>query len=237
MAMKKYLRLLALFIILALLIVGLYGNSFSSSSEKTTGRLTPAKVIRIVDGDTIEAQFNNKTDKIRFIGVNCPESTIRLEPYGKEASNFTKKWLSGKNIYLEFDVGLKDKYQRILAYIWLEPPKEITEEEIRAKMFNAILLLEGFAQVMTVPPNIKYVDYFLKFQKEARENNKGLWALTEEKEQKPTKVVYVGNKRTKVFHHSWCKYVDRMSESNKVYFKSRQEAIDAGYKPCKVCKP
>ena len=223
---------------LALLLFLLVLLSFCLGSSQELPKLNPAKVTRVVDGDTIEVIFNKKVEKVRFIGVNCPESTIRLEPYGKEASNFTKKWLSGKDIYLEFDTGLKDKYQRILAYIWLEPPKKLTEKEIRTKMFNAILLLEGYAQVMTVPPNVKYVDYFLKFQREARENNKGLWGLTEQKpKEQATEYLYVGNKRTKVFHYPNCKYVSMISEENKVYFKSRQEAIDAGYRPCKVCKP
>jgi endonuclease YncB( thermonuclease family) len=85
--MKRYLKLTIITVILSLLIVVLYENSFSIASEKATVSLTPAKVIRVVDGDTIVVSFNKKEEKVRFIGVNCPESTIRLEPYGKEASN------------------------------------------------------------------------------------------------------------------------------------------------------
>lgn len=123
---------------------------FQVVSETTEIKFLEAKVVKVIDGDTIEVILQNIVEKIRFIGVNCPESTIRLDPYGKEASDFTKKWLNDRRIYLEFDVQQRDHYGRFLAYISLEPPKDINEEEIRDKMFNAILLLEGYAQIMTI---------------------------------------------------------------------------------------
>lgn len=135
-----------------------------------------AKVVRVIDGDTIEVQFaDGHTDKVRLIGVNTPESTIRIEPYGEEASDFTKKALEGRTVYLEKDVSDRDKYQRLLRLVWLEIPDEINEQSIREKMFNAILVREGYAQVTTFPPDVKYTDYFIKFQWEAREAGKGLW--------------------------------------------------------------
>ncbi|MFN3691667.1 MAG: thermonuclease family protein, partial [Fervidobacterium sp.] len=118
-------------------------------------KLTPAKVIRVIDGDTFEAQIGNKTEKIRLIGVNCPESTTTVEPFGTEASDFAKSILLNKEVFLEFDVEYLDKYERVLAYAWLTQPKEISEEEIRNKMFNAMVLLNGYAQTMTIPPNVK----------------------------------------------------------------------------------
>ncbi|HEY9060236.1 MAG TPA: thermonuclease family protein [Pseudobacteroides sp.] len=136
------------------------------------------QVIRAVDGDTIEASFlNGSTEKIRLIGVNTPESTTRHEPYGSEASNFTKKSLAGKTVYIEKDVSERDKYGRLLRIVWLENPVEITETNIRSKMFNAILVLKGYAQASTYPPDVKYSEYFTKFAKEAREANVGLWSL------------------------------------------------------------
>ena len=147
------------------------------NTEKSLDNFVAADVVRIVDGDTIVARFNGKEEKVRFIGVNTPESTTRHEPYGKEASAYTKKELKNKKIYLEKDVGERDKYGRILAYIWLEKPASFAEKEIRAGMFNARLVAEGYAQVMTVPPNVKYADLFVRLQREAREANKGLWGL------------------------------------------------------------
>jgi micrococcal nuclease len=139
-----------------------------------------AYVTRVVDGDTIKVQINAKEYTVRLIGINTPETnhpTKGVEPYGKEAKRFTTEMLTGKSVWLEFDAETKDRYGRLLAYMWLEKPNELSEEEIREKMFNAILLLEGYAQVMTVPPNVKYAHYFVKFQREAISEEKGLWSL------------------------------------------------------------
>lgn len=142
--------------------------------------LTRAEVTRVVDGDTLEVKIKGKLEKVRLIGVDTPE-TVKpnhpVEPYGKEASGFTKKTLLGKNIYLETDVNERDKYGRLLAYAWLDTPTEISDQEIRQKQFNALLLLDGYAQLMTIAPNVKYVEYYTKYAKEARGQSRGLWGL------------------------------------------------------------
>ncbi|AMW33250.1 micrococcal nuclease [Fervidobacterium changbaicum] len=145
------------------------------------GEYKPCYVVEVIDGDTIKVDLGGEKYKVRLIGVNTPETNHpvkRVEPYGPEAKAFTKKILTGRKVYLEFDVQEKDRYGRLLAYVWLEKPSQITDDEIRTKMFNAILLLEGYAQVMTIQPNVKYVDYFLRYQREALEAGKGLWGLS-----------------------------------------------------------
>ena len=126
-------------------------------------------VLRIVDGDTFVCRFpDGKEEKIRLIGVNTPETSHQkkgVEYYGKKAKEFTKNTLSGKRVKLELDMQPRDRYGRLLAYVYLED----------GTMLNALLVQEGYAQVMTVPPNVKYQDMFLKLQREARENNRGLW--------------------------------------------------------------
>ncbi|OUM91274.1 MAG: thermonuclease [Parageobacillus thermoglucosidasius] len=117
---------------------------------------------------------------MRLIGVNTPESTIRTEPYGKEASKYTKSKLEGKKVYLQRDVSQTDRYGRLLRIVWLQiPTDDMNESEIRTKMFNADLVLNGYAEPSTYPPDVKYADYFRKFAREAREENKGLWAYGE----------------------------------------------------------
>ncbi|UXF00579.1 nuclease [Fervidobacterium riparium] len=151
------------------------------------GEFKKATVLEVIDGDTIKVSIAGEEYKVRLIGVNTPETkhpVKKVEYYGPEAKAFTKKFLTGRTVYLEFDVGEKDRYGRLLAYVWLEKPKDRTNEEIRKKMFNAILLLEGYAQVMTVQPNVKYVDYFIEYQREARENNKGLWGYNKKRNSK-----------------------------------------------------
>ncbi|MCT4596403.1 MAG: thermonuclease family protein [Vallitalea sp.] len=135
-------------------------------------------VSRVVDGDTIVVTINGREEKVRFVGVNTPESVGRYaknpQPYGKEASYYTKKNLDGKKVFLEKDVSDTDKYGRMLRYIWLEEPDK---NKLQETMFNAILLKEGYASVMTYPPDVKYSKIFVNIEKEARNNNKGLWKL------------------------------------------------------------
>ncbi|MEG2310473.1 MAG: thermonuclease family protein [Clostridia bacterium] len=140
-----------------------------------TTKFEKAYVKRVVDGDTIIATIDNTDYKVRFIGINTPESTTKIEPYGKEASAFTKAQLLGKTVYLQKDVSSTDKYGRLLRYIWLEIPTSINEGEIKTKMYNAKLLTQGYAQVATYPPDVLYTNYFVKMGREARENNIGLW--------------------------------------------------------------
>ncbi|MBQ6001500.1 MAG: thermonuclease family protein, partial [Synergistaceae bacterium] len=120
-------------------------------------------------------------ERVRMLGVDTPETVHPKKPveyYGKEASDFTKKSLDGKTVWLQTDVGVKDRYDRMLAYVWLkEPTKSELDDEaaIRKHMFNAKLLLDGYAQLMTVQPNSRYANIFVHFQREAREQKKGLW--------------------------------------------------------------
>ncbi len=186
---KKYLKLATLIISLLILYKltplqeDITYNSLQNDSLNNLNEITRIEnenfvkvlVSRIVDGDTIEIIMNSEKYKVRFIGVNCPEYTSKIEEYGKEATEYTKNALFNKYVYIEKDVSETDKYGRLLRYIWLDIPTSITENEIRTKMFNAKLLIDGYAQVSTYPPDVKYVDYFKSLQREAKNNNVGLW--------------------------------------------------------------
>jgi len=139
--------------------------------------LVAATVARVVDGDTFELTDGRK---VRLIGVNTPESTTRHEEYGKEASNYTSSKLTGKQVWLQKDVSETDRYGRLLRIVWLQIPNDdMNESEIRSKMFNANLVLNGYAEPSTYPPDVKYAEYFRKFAREAREKEVGLWAYGE----------------------------------------------------------
>lgn len=85
---------------------------------------------------------------------------------GKEAYEFTKSLIpEGTVVYLETDIQLTDKYGRVLSYVWLPD----------GRMLNYILVSEGYAQVYTIPPNVKYEQLFLSAQRKAREEGKGFW--------------------------------------------------------------
>lgn len=128
------------------------------------------EVVSVTDGDTFEINYNGTKTKVRLIGVDTPESvhpnSKKNNEYGEEASKYTKSLLEGKTVKLEFDVSPKDKYGRLLAYVYLE----------NGEMLNEELLKEGYAQVATYPPNVKYVENFKAIQKEARENKVGFWS-------------------------------------------------------------
>ncbi|WP_258359433.1 thermonuclease family protein [Moorella sulfitireducens] len=211
-------------------------------------KLIPVTVTEVVDGDTLHVKINGREEKVRLIGVNTPEIAhpdlgIKEEPYGKEALGYTQKRLDSRQVYLELDVGERDKYGRLLAYVWLEKPANDSEAEVRAKMYNAELLLNGYAQVMTVPPNVKYADLFTKLQQEAREAGKSLWgaAVTAPPPAPGGKsgsaAKYIGNSSSKKFHYPDCQWAKEISPKNRVEFNSREEAIKAGYQPCKECRP
>jgi len=191
-------------------------------------------VTRVIDGDTIEVEMRGETYKVRLIGINTPESTTRIESYGKEASNFTKSQLLGKKVYLEKDVSETDKYGRLLRYVWLKKPSEPTDSEIRTKMFNAILVLEGYAQAATYPPDVKYAEYFAKYEAEARENNRGLWALEEKTEPQNLDRIVYWTPNGKSYHYS--KDCPLLQKSKTINQGTLQEAIDIGKSdPCNYC--
>ena len=128
-----------------------------------------AQVVRVVDGDTIWiCCIAGKSEKVRYIGINTPETKHPkkgVEYFGKEASEANRKLVDGKTVSLEFDVEQRDRYRRLLAYVFLKD----------GTFVNAWLVENGFAQVMTVPPNVKHEGLFRKFQREAREFKRGLW--------------------------------------------------------------
>lgn len=129
----------------------------------------PATVVRVVDGDTLVVRADGREETVRLIGVDTPETvhpTIGAQPGGPEASAFTKHLLPpGTRVTLELDVQQRDRYGRLLAYVYLPD----------GRMLNAELLRTGLAQLLTIPPNVRYVDLFVRLQREAREAGRGLW--------------------------------------------------------------
>jgi micrococcal nuclease len=124
-------------------------------------------VVKIVDGDTIHVRVDAHVEKVRYIGVNTPEvhhPTRGEEPGGREASEVNRRLVAGRHVRLELDVQSRDRYGRLLAYVW-----------VGETMVNAELVRQGYAQVMTVPPNVRYQRLFLDLQRDARQAGRGLW--------------------------------------------------------------
>lgn len=126
-------------------------------------------VTKVVDGDTfwVEDEHGERL-KVRLIGVDTPETVHPNKPveyFGREASDYAKMLLKGNRVRLEYDVAETDRYGRKLAYVYLED----------GTFLNAKLIEEGYARVMTVPPNVSHSEEFLELQRKAREESRGLW--------------------------------------------------------------
>jgi micrococcal nuclease len=126
-----------------------------------------ARVARVIDGDTIELSDGRR---VRYIGVDTPETVDPSQPvgcYGKEASDRNKFLVEGKTVSLEKDVSETDRFGRLLRYVY-----------VGDEMINELLVSEGYAQVSTFPPDVKYQDRFAGLQQQARAANRGLWGPT-----------------------------------------------------------
>jgi micrococcal nuclease len=227
--MKRYLLGLLL---LALMTLGACSDD---NQPKPNGEME-ATVKRVVDGDTFELSDG---ERVRMIGVDTPE-TVKpnspVEPYGKEASDFTKKLLTDQKVTLKFDVEPRDKYDRLLAYVYLPDGTFVNEKLIR----------DGYARIMTIPPNVASADLFLEAEREARDQNRGLWALEDEKQEEasastpepsestqapPDGKLIKGNinsKGEKIYHVPGSANYDRTQPEE--WFATEEEAQAAGYR-------
>lgn len=140
----------------------------SSAAAQDPNRIT-ATVTRIIDGDTVEVTIDGKKETVRMILVDTPETkkpNTEVQPFGPEATEFTKQMLENKTVQLEKDVSGTDKYGRFLYYIWLD-----------GKLYNEMLLEKGLARVAVYPPDVKYVDEFRQVQKQAQQAAIGIWSI------------------------------------------------------------
>lgn len=126
-------------------------------------------VIEVVDGDTIKV-WGDKT--VRLLGIDTPETVDPRRPvgcFGKQASNETKSLLSGKEVIMQKDVSDTDKYKRLLRYIYLPL------DNSQLLFVNDYLVRQGFAKVLTYPPDVKFNDQLRQAETEAKEFKRGLW--------------------------------------------------------------
>jgi len=122
-------------------------------------------VVSVVDGDTIKIEGG---EVVRYIGINTPETVAPKKPiecFGKEASEKNKELVQGKTVELVRDVSNRDRYGRLLRYVW-----------IGDEMINEVLVREGYAQVSTYPPDVAEVERFLNAQRSAVNEKKGIWS-------------------------------------------------------------
>ena len=201
---------------------------------------TTSKVLRVIDGDTIDVYYGNKKERIRLLNVDTPESVhpnkTRNTLLGKQASDYTKQRLSGKFVSLEFEGKKRGRYGRLLAYVMLGNTN-----------FNLELVQKGWSPYYTkYGESKKYHDQFILAQEQAQLKRVNIWinpARTSPryrvKQPKRTLLAkakfFHGNINSRIFHGPACRYF-RCKACTKV-FSSRDAALDAGYSPCQVCDP
>jgi len=179
-------------------------------------------VKKIIDGDTVQLETG---EIVRYLGIDAPELFVKergAEFYAREAARYNKKLVFMKKVKLEFDVETKDQYGRLLAYVF-----------VKNLFVNAELVKLGYAKAMIKVPNTKYKNMLIDYQKKAMSDERGLW----QEKKRETEASYIGNKRTSSLHRPSCKLVDKISDKNRIIFRSRFDAIKVGYSPCRICKP
>ncbi|WP_407377649.1 thermonuclease family protein [Methanobrevibacter sp.] len=181
---------------------------------------------QVVDGDTIYLE-NGK--KIRFVGVNTPERGV--EGY-ITSKNFVQKLCLGKEVGIDVDDSKhSDKYGRTLGVVIVD-----------GKNVNEMLLKEGLAEIMYMPPSEFYPYDWANGNTHVSSDHSTSTSYSSDSHQSSSSDSsgsgsYVGNANTGKFHRASCSSVDKMSEGNKVFFSSRDDAVSQGYVPCKRCNP
>ncbi len=174
---------------------------------------------KVVDGDTI---YLDNGEKIRFVGVNTPERGVE----GYIASkNFVQKLCLNKKVGIDVDDSKhSDKYGRTLGVVI-----------VNGKNVNEMLLKEGLAEVMYIPPS-EFYPYNWANDSTHLPDSYNTYTHTSDSSASDSGN-YIGNSNTGKFHESSCRWGQKTAEHNKVKFDKRNDAISQGYKPCKVCNP
>ncbi len=194
-------------------------------------------MLRVVDGDTIDIDFNGQKERVRLLCVNTPESVhpnrTKNTPLGKTASLYTKKALTGKTVDLKFE-GKKQRgrYNRLLAYVFIE-----------GRNFNVDLVKKGLSPYYTRYGSSKAYDReFKKAEQKAKKQHLNIWSQKSGNTTRSpgltaalTTTIFHGNKNSKIFHSQGCRYFDCRNCTR--IFHSGNEARQAGFRPCNICRP
>lgn len=155
------------FVLLPLCILAVWTASGLSKSP-----LLPGLVTEVFDGDTIRvAMKDGSVETVRYIGIDTPETHHPhkgVEELGKAASRFNRGLVLNRQVRLETDVEARDRFGRLLAYVWLE-------DNGKSSMVNETILRKGYALIFTIPPNVRYSEAFRKAFMDARNSEAGLW--------------------------------------------------------------
>lgn len=139
-------------------------------SQQSDSAVNSGTVIEVIDGDTVDLSIAGKRQRVRLIGIDTPETKHPTKPvqcYGPEATKFTESLLRrGTKIHIERDTEARDTYDRLLVYLYRDSDN---------MFINLELVLQGYAHVLTIEPNLAYMERFVAASRDAHSNNRGLW--------------------------------------------------------------
>lgn len=162
-------RRLVLLLLVAAAAGGATARGVLDTGEDAAGT-TQGRVVRVVDGDTIHVQVGATREKVRYIGVDTPETkhpTKGVECFGEKAAQFNADLVAGQQVRLVRDVEQRDRHGRLLAYVY----------RVRDGLFvNAELARLGYAEPLTIAPDVRFADRFRDLARQARQQGRGLWA-------------------------------------------------------------
>jgi micrococcal nuclease len=185
---------------------------------------SPSFLIKYVyDGDTVVLTSG---EKVRYLGIDAPEighNGQKSEFMALESKNYNLRTVRNRHARLEFDEERKDRYGRLLAYVFLD----------NGEMVNALMVKKGFAFVLINKPNTKFLHLLLDCQRKAMTEKVGIWSKAPEKKEP----YYLGNRDSYRFHRPSCPLGKKISHFNLVRFESSDKAYWEGYSPCRECKP
>jgi micrococcal nuclease len=164
-------RLLLLLLVLAAGAGATAPGVLDGAQDSPAGAAADAgRVVKVVDGDTIHVQVGATREKVRYIGVDTPETTHPskgVECYGQQASDFNAQLVDGEQVRLVRDVESRDRYGRLLAYVY----------RVRDGLFvNAELARLGYAQPLSIAPDVRFAGRFAALARQARDQQRGMWA-------------------------------------------------------------
>ena len=163
-------RRIAPFVLLLAAVLVLVVTVVTRRDQPRVTTFGRADVVRVVDGDTIRVRLDGRTERVRYIGVDTPESVKPGTPvqcYAKRAAAANAALVAGRSVRLVGDVEQRDRYGRMLAYVYREPD---------GAFVNAALVRDGFARPLTIAPNVAHARQFDGLARDARHARRGLWA-------------------------------------------------------------
>jgi micrococcal nuclease len=148
--------------VLNLVLVAVLTLSCTVTSITTPATTGDAKVVKVIDGDTIDVSISGTIYRVRYIGIDTPEIG---EPFYQEATNKNSEFVGGKTVKLERDVSETDKYGRLLRYVY-----------VGDLFVNAELVRSGYARAITYQPDVRYQVFLESIEQEAKQAFRGMWA-------------------------------------------------------------